>query len=300
MVKSNYMIYNYAYNIIILIKDRSTREKMSKYKLIALDLDGTLKNSKNKITEKTKNALIKAQELGIAVVLASGRPTAGLREEEDKLKLREYGGFLLSFNGAKVIECKSGQTIYEKTLEVADVKRIYDQAKKYNLTIMGYDNMDLIVEDENGDHVKSEASMNGMNVKVVDDFKDYMNFRTNKILMSEKPKYLEEVMDSYKEPFGDKLSIYRSSDFYLEVMAKDIDKSYSLDQIVKILGINQEEVIAFGDGHNDLSMLQYAGHGVAMGNSNDELKKKANEITLSNDEDGIAYSLSKLIKEIEF
>ena len=89
-----------------------------KYKLIALDLDGTLKKSKNKITEKTKKAIIQAQKLGVKIILASGRPTAGLRHEAEELELEKYGGFLLSFNGASVIDVKTKKVIYEQTLKI--------------------------------------------------------------------------------------------------------------------------------------------------------------------------------------
>lgn len=102
------------------------------------------------------------------------------------------------------------------------------------------------------------------------------------------------------EPFKDKLSCMFTGPFYFEFTAKGIDKAKALDTVLSPMGLKREELIAFGDGHNDASMIKYAGIGVAMENAVDDLKAIANEITLSNEEDGIAYTLSKYIKEIEF
>ncbi len=109
-----------------------------KYKLIALDLDGTLKNSKNKITDETRETLIKAQQLGAKIVLASGRPTPGLRHEAAALELEKYEGYLLSFNGAKVMDAKTRQTMFEQRLTIEQAKKAYDEAKKHNLAIMTF------------------------------------------------------------------------------------------------------------------------------------------------------------------
>ena len=96
-----------------------------KYKLIALDLDGTLKNSENKITDETRKTLIKAQQLGETIVLASGRPTPVLRHEAAALELEKYEGYLLSFNGAKVMDAKTRQTMFEQRLTVEQAKKAY-------------------------------------------------------------------------------------------------------------------------------------------------------------------------------
>ncbi|VYT70290.1 Sugar phosphatase YidA [Clostridium tertium] len=101
------------------------------------------------------------------------------------------------------------------------------------------------------------------------------------------------------EPFKDKLSCMFTAPFYFEFTAKGIDKAKALDSVLIPMGYKNEEMIAFGDGHNDASMIKYAGIGVAMENAVDDLKAIANEVTLSNEEDGIAYTLSKYIKGID-
>ena len=271
-----------------------------KYKLIALDLDGTLKNSNNEITEKTKNALIKVQELGVKIVLASGRPTPGLRHEANELELEKYEGYILSFNGARVVDVKTKETIYEQTLTVEEAKKAYDRAKEFNLACMTYSQDTILTEDIGDEYVCVEAKINDIEKQKVESFKACLKDPIHKVLLTGKPDYVASIEEEFKQPFGDTLSIYRSAPFFIEVMAQGIDKAASLDRLAQSLGIKQEEVMAFGDGFNDLSMIEYAGLGVAMENAVEGVKQRANVITKSNDEDGIAYILSQEFEGVEY
>lgn len=270
------------------------------YKLIALDLDGTLKTSENKIAPKTLKALIKCQEMGIKVVLASGRPTPGLRHEAKELRLDEFEGYILSFNGAKVHDYKTGEIIYEKALTSVQAKEMVQRARDFKLASMSYLENDLISDQTNDTYVQGEAKLNDMPMKQIDDLVEFIDFPVNKVLLASDPEYVAKVLDEFKGPYEDQLSIYRSAPYYIEIMAQNIDKAASLDCLVKHLGITKEEVMAFGDGFNDLSMIEYAGMGVAMDNAVDGVKAKANRVTLSNNDEGIAYMLSQLIEGIDF
>lgn len=271
-----------------------------KYKMIALDLDGTLKTSENTIAPKTKEALIKCQEMGIKVVLASGRPTPGLRHEAKELELEKYGGYILSFNGARVHDYQTGEVIYEKTLTVEQAHEMLDRAKEFELAAMTYLDQDLITDLSTDSYVIGEAKLNDMGLRQIDEMKEFVNFPINKVLLAKDPEYIASVLEDFKGPYEDTLSIYRSAPHYIEIMAQNIDKAASLDHLLKHVGITPDELIAFGDGYNDLSMIEFAGTGVAMSNGVDEVKQRANKVTLSNNEDGIAYMLSQLIEGIEF
>lgn len=271
-----------------------------KYKLIALDLDGTLKNSDNQITAKTKEALIEVQKQGVKIVLASGRPTAGLRHEAKELLLDEFGGYLLSFNGARVGTVPNQETVYEQTLSIEEAKKVYTQAKQYNLACMTYKNDSIYTEDIDDEYVCIEAKINDIRKYQVSSFIDILENPIHKVLLTGTPEYIASIEEEFKKPFGNELSIYRSAPFFLEVMAKNIDKAASLDRLAKSLDIKQEEVIAFGDGYNDLSMIEYAGLGVAMENAVEEVKQRAKVVTKSNNEDGIAYVLSQIYKGVEY
>lgn len=271
-----------------------------KYKLIALDLDGTLKNSQNQITLKTKQALIALQKQGVKIVLASGRPTAGLRHEAKELLLDQFEGYLLSFNGARVANAKTNETIYEQTLTVEEAIQAYQRAKEFHLACMTYKNDMIYTEDIDDEYVCVEAKINDIGKKQVSSFVGILEDPIHKVLLTGKPDYVASIEEEFKKPFGNDLSIYRSAPFFLEVMAQNIDKAASLHRLATKLGIKQEEVIAFGDGYNDLSMIEYAGLGVAMDNAVDGVKERANMITKSNDEDGIAYALSQIYEGVEY
>lgn len=266
------------------------------YKLIALDLDGTLKSTNKQILPKTKAMLQKLAKRGIVIVLASGRPTAGLYIEADELKLNETGGYLLSFNGAKVVDYQTKEIIYQKVYNEKIAHHVYDRAKKYGLAVMTYVEEMIITEDIDDEYVIIESEINHIPIKPVKDFKEAVDFSVNKVLLTGKPEYVENIIDEFKEPYENSLSIYRSAPFFIEVMAEGIDKAASLKALIKRLGIKQEEVISFGDGYNDISMIKFAGMGVAMDNAVDQVKQCADYITLSNDDEGI-YECLKLLNE---
>ena len=162
-----------------------------KYKLLVLDLDGTLTNAKKEITPRNREALIRVQQQGVKLILASGRPTFGIAPLADELRMKEFGGFILSYNGGEIIDWSTGEIVYANVL-----------------------------------------------------------------------------------PDG-------------------IDKAQSLSVLLNKLNMNREEIVAVGDGYNDLSMIQFAGLGVAMGNAQEPVKKAADYITLSNEEDGVAAVVNK-------
>ena len=108
------------------------------YEIIVLDLDGTLTNSKKVITPKTKDALMRIQKEGKKVVLASGRPTGGIVKLADELDLKSYGGFVLAFNGGKIINYETGEIVYNKTIPVELVPAVYEQACRLGVGVLTY------------------------------------------------------------------------------------------------------------------------------------------------------------------
>lgn len=129
----------------------------------------------------------------------------------------------------------------------------------------------------------------------MDDLAAFVDYPLNKILTAGDPIYLKEHYREMMEPFKDTLSCMFTASFYFEFTAQGIDKAKALEAVLNPMGYMQDEIIAFGDGQNDKTMIQYAGIGVAMDNAVEELKEVADEITLSNEYDGIAVSLYKHI-----
>lgn len=268
---------------------------MSTYDVIVLDLDGTLTNSKKVITPKTKEALMKAQCVGKKVVLASGRPTGGIVKLADELRLDEYGGFILSFNGAHIINYADGTVVYDKTVPADLVAPIYEEAKKAGLGIVTYTDSEIIQSIQYNEYSELEARINQMPVRQVEDLLSFVDFPVNKFLLTGEADRILQAQEHMREVFGEQLNIFRSEPFFLELMPQSIDKAYSLGILLEHLKTDKTHMICCGDGFNDRSMIQFAGLGVAMANAQDEVKEVADYITASNDEDGVADVVYKFM-----
>lgn len=265
------------------------------YKLIAMDLDGTLTNDQKIITEKTKAALMAAQKRGIRLALASARPSPGLFRERDVLDLQHHNGILMSYNGGRIVDAATGKVLFETSMDLAQTKTVLRQLETLPVTPILDDGVQFYVTDRNGFKVDYECRNNNMICSEVDNLADFLTFAPIKILMSVEPAILADVQQQIARMLPDSLTAVQTADFYLEVIPKVINKGQGIRDICGVLGITPEEVITFGDAQNDIPMLQAAGMGVAMGNASEAVKKAADLITLSNNEDGIAAALEKLI-----
>ena len=266
-----------------------------KYKMIVLDLDGTLTNEKKEMTPKTKTALIKAQQLGTIVVLASGRPTYGITALADELQLSEYGGYILAFNGGRVIDCKSGKVVFEQKLANDLLPMLYHAAKDAKMEILTYQGDSIVATKKENKYVLHEAFINKMEVEQYDDFVNQISESVNKCLIVGDPSPLHKLELKLSEDMEGKMSVYRSAGFFLECVPLGVDKAQSLNRQITSLGISREEVIACGDGYNDQSMIEFAGLGVAMANAPKDIQDVADYITYSNEEDGVAHVVEKFI-----
>lgn len=264
------------------------------YEILVLDIDGTLTNGKKEITKPTLEAIIDLQENGQKVALASGRPTPGVIPLAKELKLDQYGGYILSYNGAKVMNAKTQEVIYNAVLPKELIPEIYQAAVEYKIGIITYENNDVIVGNGFDEYNQYEARINKIPMKEVDNFVEYITFDINKCLLTGEPDYMAAVEEKMKERFS-QLNIYRSEPYFLEVMPQNIDKAYSLGKLLKHIGLTRKQMICCGDGFNDLSMIQYAGLGVAMANAQEVVKEAADYITLSNEEDGVVHVIQKFM-----
>lgn len=264
------------------------------YKIIALDLDGTLLTDKKEILPETKKALINAQKNGVKVVLASGRPLPGMEFVAKELELYKYGGYILSFNGGQIYDCTEKKIIFEKTIPVEDAKQIYDLSIIHNTNILTY--LDNKVYAEYYDEwIEIETRINKMKYVETDSLLDAIKNPVPKFIMLGSGDYLEKIEPLVASQLGGKFTVTRSEPFFLEIMPKGIDKGSTLSKLAQLTHIKQEEVIACGDSYNDISMVKYAGLGVAMNNAKQEVKDIADFVTLSNEENGIAKVIEKYI-----
>ena len=265
------------------------------YKLIAMDLDGTLNNDQKIITEKTKAALMAAQKRGIRLALASARPSPGLFKERDILRLQDYNGILMSYNGGRIVDAATGKVLFETSMDLAQTKQVLRRLEALPVTPILDDGVQFYVADKNGYKVDYECKNNNMTCTEVGKLADFLFFAPIKILMSVQPEELAEVQKQIADFLPETLTVVQTAAFYLEVIPKVINKGQGIRDICAVLGIDPSEVISFGDAANDIPMLREAGMGVAMGNAAEAVKAAANMVTLSNNDDGIAVALEKLL-----
>ncbi len=267
---------------------------MSK-KLIALDIDGTLTNSKKEITPATLAALTAAMEAGHIVAVASGRPITGIRPIAEKLQLAKYGGYVLAFNGGRIVDMATGEVAYQATLPNDVAREIYDYCVSHGLGMVTYENDNVITGTATDEFMALEARINKMDIVTVEDFKTYIDFPINKCLLTAEDKIAGAAEKELAEKYADSLTIFRSEPFFVEVMPKNVHKATSLEKLLGVLGMDKADLIACGDGYNDLSMIEYAGLGVAMANAQDVVKEAADYVTLSCDEDGLVPVIEKFV-----
>ncbi|MFI3295550.1 MAG: Cof-type HAD-IIB family hydrolase [Rikenellaceae bacterium] len=267
-----------------------------KYKILVLDIDGTLTNSRSEITQHTFETLERAQQQGVRLVLASGRPTYGITPIARRLKMDKYGGFILSFNGGKIIDLSKDEAVFSTTLSREFVPRLHQLALAHNTIILSYDQQDnIIAEDIEDQYVLKEVLFTGMKTRRVENFSDEVTYDIDKCLIVGDPENIEPLRDAVVGELGSQLNAFCSHPFFLEVVPKEIDKAQSLARLLEYTGEERESMITIGDGMNDLSMIEFAGLGVAMSNAMEPVKEVADYITLSNDQDGVAYMVEKFI-----
>ena len=265
------------------------------YKLIAMDLDGTLNNDEKKITPRTREALMAAQSAGIRLALASARPSPGLRKERDALCMRENGGVLMAYNGGRIVDAATDRVLFETCMPLEAAQEVLRALEKLPVTPILDDGRQFYVTDRNGYKVDYECRNNNMSCVEVENLADFLQFAPVKILMSVDPAAIAGVQAQIAQLLPADLAVVQTAAFYLEVIPRAIDKGRGLVQICRALGLRSAEVIAFGYAENDIPMLRTAGVGVAMGNADAAVKAAADRVTRSNNEDGIAAALEELL-----
>ncbi len=271
------------------------------YEMIVLDLDGTLTNRDKVITPRTKAALMEAMEQGKKVVLASGRPTYGVMPLARELKLAEYGGYILAYNGGVIMDCQTEELVFSRMLPVEANHRIIELALKNRVDFLTYDGEVILTSNEENPYAKIESGINHLRLHQleIDEFFARVDFAVPKFLFVDDGDYLASVEPKVKAALGKNFSVYRSEPYFLEILPQGVDKAQSLERLLEVTGIKREEMIACGDGYNDLSMIKFAGLGVAMENGVLPVRKAADYITASNNEDGVGLVVEKFMLDGE-
>lgn len=264
------------------------------YKLIALDMDGTLLNEKKEISNRCKSEMAKLKEKGIKVVLATGRPLDGVMRYVKTLDLLGENDYVVTYNGALVQSTKTNKVLAEKPLSLDAYKELYVVSKELGVNIHAL-TRNSVLTPKNNPYTDIESSIN--QIPTIEGAIDDIDTSTSiiKVMFIDDPKKLDTIIPLIPQWVKEKYEILRSAPIFLEFLDKDVNKGIGVSLIASHLGIKPEEVICVGDAGNDIAMIQYAGLGVAMANATEDVKAVADYVTLSNEEDGVAYVIEKFM-----
>lgn len=266
--------------------------------LLALDLDGTLLTTDKRLTDGNLDAIRRAQDAGTTIVLASGRHPRSMARFADLLSLGERGGYLVSFNGAMLIDYPTQQVLFQQHLPADVIPRLNHWARHFALPMLSFRGDTIITEQPANHYVTENAFNNRLAIEGVDDLAAAMlalDTPPAKCLLPGDPELLPEVEATMKADLDGVIDIYRSAPHYLELVPLGIDKGRTLLRLLDHLGRTPADLIACGDQDNDIPMLRVAGLGVAMDNAPANVKAAADFVTLSCDNDGVAHVIERFI-----
>ncbi|MCB2289970.1 sugar-phosphatase [Clostridium sp. CS001] len=264
------------------------------YKLVAIDMDGTLLNEEREISPENYEAIQKARENGVKVVLASGRPLVGFKRYLEDLNLVSEDDYVVAFNGAIVQSSGGNKIISKTTLDLKDYEELYELSIELKVNIHALtENTVISPKDSKYTRLESEINLIHSEIIAVEDVPKDTNIL--KVMFIDDPKIIDEVIKKIPETLLSKYTVVRSAPFFLEFLHKSVNKGAGVEALAQELNIKQEEVICIGDAGNDIHMVKYAGLGVAMGNAFPELKRVANFITKTNEQNGVAHVINKFV-----
>jgi Cof subfamily protein (haloacid dehalogenase superfamily) len=256
-------------------------------RLVASDLDGTLLGPEATVSDRTRAALARVRQAGIVVVLVTGRPPRAVREIAARAGL---GGLAICANGALVYDLDADQVATSSPLPAAVGARLVSELRQALPGVV------FASEDERG--FRRETDWVGLaqaDEVVHADPLDLVAEPVTKLLVRHPELRFSELVERIRALAGDEAVVTWSGVGLAEISAAGVTKAYALDWVCQRLGIAASEVIAFGDMPNDLPMLAWAGHSVAVANAPEEVRMAADEVTASNVEDGVAAVLERLV-----
>ena len=285
-------------------------------KAIVMDMDGTLLNSKDKISPKTKDALIECQKNGIKIVLASGRNYGRIKPYLEELHLEEFGGLLIEINGIAIYDMSTNQRTILRQMHEDEVHPVFSYLMNLNAESIAVYDEGLF--DYMPDHILTMKQKLRLSLDLPEDYPwtagawswfwdmrngypcqkyiekvEEIDCPINKFQILQETDILNEIEKKLIHKYGDRFEVFRTTPRQIEMGPKGYTKGDTLSRLMKNFGWSKDEVFVFGDGGNDISMFKQTNYSFAMGQALESVKNEAKYITLSNDEDGIYEALMK-------
>lgn len=263
-------------------------------KLIAADMDDTLLTSKRTLTPRTLAALNQAMDRGALVVLASGRMVESMLDAANQVRPNAP---MIAYNGGVTYDLKGQKIIHEQAVPPADAKALCALAEAEGVHIQGFSGGGYCFERDN---THSQAYADSIHLKgraVGMKLSEYIEAGQYKLLMIDTAERIAQLKPLFQRRFEGRVNCVTSKPTYLECTAVGVDKGSALKALAEGMGVSSEEILAFGDGQNDLTMLDFAGLGYAMGNATESVRRQAAHVAPPSDEDGVAQVIERLLCE---
>ena len=286
------------------------------YTTLAVDLDGTTLRNDKSLSPRTVRTLVGAQEQGMRLIIASGRPPQGIAHVADALQLARFGGYVLAYNGGELWQPQLGQPVDDALttpanprvasgcqgwrlidrhvlpLEARDIA--YAMGKEAGMELLTYHQGFLISENLENTYVAGSLRANRLRPQPVDNFLEATRpLQLSKCMVVGEPAVLEKLERPLAMRLLNMATVFRSEPYYMEIVPRGIDKGRGLERLLAEMGETPDHLIACGDAPNDIPMLCYAALGVAMGNAQPAVKAAADIICGTNEEDGVAQIVEK-------
>ena len=266
-------------------------------KLVAIDMDGTLLNSKKELLEETKQYFkdFHKKETDTLLVLCTGRPESGIRPYLKDLGYLEENHYIISQNGANIYESRTGKRVMDAFLESAAIQKWIELGKKHEISVMGAGvDYYYCFDQEPTEWMEFDVKLVSGKLKRIPT-KESLNTVFYKILLMGDEEQLNEFETFIPQEWRDEFYVVRSQKYLVEVLTKGVNKAFGLEKLAQKLNIQPSEIAAVGDAANDIEMLEYAGLAIAMGNASEEVKAIADIVTDTNENNGVIKAIDKLI-----
>jgi len=266
-------------------------------KLVAIDMDGTLLNSKKELLEETKQYFkdFHKKETDTLLVLCTGRPESGIRPYLKDLGYLEENHYIISQNGANIYESRTGKRVMDAFLDSAAIQKWIELGKKHGISVMGAGvDYYYCFDQEPTEWMEFDVKLVTGKLKRIPT-KESLNTDFYKILLMGDEEQLNEFETFIPEEWRDEFYVVRSQKYLVEVLTKGVNKAFGLEKLAQKLNIEPSEIAAVGDAANDIEMLEYAGLAIAMGNASEEVKAIADIVTDTNENNGVIKAIDKLI-----
>ena len=267
-------------------------------KLIAIDMDGTLLNSKKELLEETKQYFknFHNKNTETLLVLCTGRPETGIRPYLKDLGYLEENHYIISQNGANIYESQTGKRVMDEFVDSAAIQKWIELGKKHGISVMGA-GVDYYYsfDEDPTEWMEFDVKLVSGKLKRIPT-KESLNTDFYKILLMGDEEQLNEFETFIPQEWRDEFYVVRSQKYLVEVLTKGVNKAFGLEKLAQKLNIQPSEIAAIGDAANDIEMLEYAGLAIAMGNASEEVKAISDIVTDTNENNGVIKAIDKLIQ----